>query len=238
MGLASLMEPVLQTSRLFQVGVRDLFFSFFHAPVLMGQNRLLKSQLQTLESHEATHRDLFFENARLRALIQFKERSPWNLTTAEVIGREHTLWSRTLLLDKGHQEGIQIGQAVITPVGLVGRISEVGRSTSRSILITDPHFRVAATVSRPRLSGLVMGRSPGECLLTYVPPGTELKSGDLIVTSGGLSFCPGGIPIGSISTVFSSSSDLYRSARFRPAAELGSIEEVMVVAWPRSDSVQ
>jgi len=229
-------EPLLQGGRSFRRGLRDIGIGFLRGPALIAENRALKRQIQTLLAHEETHRELYLENTRLRALIQFRAQAPWKLTPCEVIGREHDLWSRSILLDKGSADGIAVGQAVMTPVGLAGRITQVSPGTSRAMLVTDPSFRVAATVTRLRMTGLAVGHSPGECRLTYLPPDAEVQSGDIVVTAGGVSFCPGGIPIGSITGSDESQADLYRSARFKPAVELSALEEVLVIAWPSADS--
>ena len=165
----------------------------------------------------------------MRALIDFKESSPWSLIPAEVIGHELNLWSRTLLINKGTRHGIKSGMAVITPVGLVGRISEVGTSSSRVILITDPHFRVSATLASSRFAGLVTGTPSGECMLSYLPLNAEFKEEEKVFTSGGNSFSPEGILIGSIGKAEGDSSKLFLAARIRPAVQGGSLEEVLVV---------
>jgi len=151
--LSDFLRPAFRASQVFQSSFRDLASGFLQAPALVQENRALKQQVQTLLAHEATHQALFMENARLRALVDLKDRVPWDVITAEVIGREIGLWSRSLLLDRGHEDGVRIGQAVITSVGLVGRVQQVGRKTSRILLVTDPHFRVAATLSRIRMTG-------------------------------------------------------------------------------------
>lgn len=241
------MEPLFQSVQAARTGVQTLLVGFLRGPFLLEENRLLREQIETLITHEQTHRDLFQENQRLKELLGFKATVAWRLTPAQVVARETSVWSRSFLIDKGREEGVQVGQAVITSTGLVGRVSEVGSSLSRIVLITDPHFRVAATVSQSRLSGLLMGRSFAGCLLTYLPREAKLRSGDSVVTAGGKSFAPDGIPIGVIQQVGEESdrpaesnrpadSELFRSVRVEPAVKLSRVEELFLVAWPSSDS--
>ena len=119
--------------------------------------------------------------------------------------------------------------AAITPVGLVGRVSEVGTAASRVILVTDSHFRVAATLASSRISGLVTGTSSGECLLTYLPLDAQIKEGEKVLTSGGRSFCPGEILIGVVGKPQVDSSKMFLVARVRPAVQGGSLEEILIV---------
>jgi len=166
-------------------------------------------------------------------LLGFSVQAPWNLIAAEVVARELGPWSRTLLLDKGAAQGVAKGMAVITPVGLVGRISEVGGSSSRVRLITDAHFRVPGKVSQTHIAGLVKGGSTGECLLTYLPLDAEVNSGLVVLTAGGKSFSPGGIQVGVVRRVEPDASTLYLNARLEPSVNLHAIEEVLVVEWPQ-----
>ena len=223
------LRPGFEGFQAARVGLHRLTFGFLNGPFLLEENQSLRNQLAAALAHEETHRELAQENGRLRALIGFKKRSPWAIIPAEVIGHELSLWSRTLLLDKGTRDGVKIGMAVITPVGLIGRISEAGGTSSRVILVTDPHFRVSATLASSRISGLAAGTPSGECLLAYLPVNAELKEGDKVFTSGGKSFCPEGILIGSVGKPQPDPSKLFLSARIRPAVQAGAVEEVLIL---------
>ena len=211
------------------MGLEKVVIGFFRGPFLLEENQRLHQRLAAAQAHEETHRQLFQENARLRNLLDFKSRSAWRVIPAEVIGHELRLWSRTLVLNKGTNQEVYNGMAVITPTGLVGRVSEVGSSTSRVILVTDPHFRVSAALSQSRVSGLVTGNASGDCLLTYLPLDTELKKGEPVLTSGGRSFCPEGIWVGTVLSASPDSSKLFLSARIRPAVNGAAMEEVLLV---------
>ncbi len=228
-------KPAWEGIQAARFGLQHFLLGILEGPFLLEENGALRSQLKTAAAHEETHRQLFEENARLRSLLEFKDQAPWKLIPAQVMGREFGLLSRTLLLNKGERDRIRVGEAVITPVGLAGRISEVGPSSSRMILITDPHFRVAATVSHSRISGLMVGTTSGDCILTYLPKGAELKVGETVLTSGGRSFCPARIPVGTIREVRDNSSELFRLAPLRPAVDGSAIDEVLVVGWTSQD---
>ena len=225
-------KPGLQGAGSVRQGFGGLFTGVLDLLSVREENQLLRGQVQAFRAHEETHRELLQENERLRELLRFKEKAAWRLRPAEVIGRELGPWSRSILLDCGSQDGIRQGMAVIAPKGLVGRISEVGPTTSRAVLITDAHFRVTGILSRRRVSGLVMGGGGGQCLLTYLPVDLEIEVGEVAVTAGGKSFCPEGIPIGPVRKVWKDPSDMFCTARIEPAAPLGSVEEVLVVLSP------
>ena len=200
------------------------------------ENRVLRYRLEALRAHEDVHRQLAQENTRFRELLEFRAQTPWRTMPAEVIGREIGPWSRSLLVDRGESDGVRAGMAVITPVGLVGRISEAGRSSSRVTLLTDPHFRIAAAVGEIQLFGLCVGTGRGECHLTYLPLDAAVDVGRTVTTAGGKSFAPEGIPIGTVRRVWKDSSEMFQTAGLRPAVDSGQVEEVLIVRWaPDSD---
>lgn len=237
LGLASLFKPALQMVRDFQNGFSTVVTGVFQGPILLEENRVLRDQVATLLAHEETHHQLAQENSRLKALLEFKAATAWRLAPAEVIGREWGPWVRTVVLNKGRNDRIQVGMAVMTHTGLIGRVSEVGPSISRVMLLTDPHFRVAARVSLSGVMGLGAGSSVGEMTFTYVPLEAQLKPGDKVFTAGGRSFCPEGIPIGAIQSVVVDSSRLFQFGRIRPVVNLSALQEVLIVTWPTSDSL-
>lgn len=230
------LTPLLKGIQEVRGGFRDVVVGVLHAPALFSENQVLRNQRDLLMAHEETHQILSQENARLRELLRFQEQAPWTLIPAQVVGREYSIWSRGILLDKGTRDGIRTGQAVMTPVGLVGRVAEVGRRSCRVILINDPHFRVSAVLSRGRVSGLIAGTPSGECQLNHLPLDVTPRGAETVVTSGGASFCPAGIPIGVVQGISRNPSELSRSARVHPAVALSAVEEVLVIRWSGSDS--
>ena len=228
-GVIGFLQPAFQGIQTVRQGFEHLCSAVLELISLEEENRILRGRLEALNTHEELHRDLLEENKRLRQMLDFQAKAQWSVTPAEVIGRELGPWSRSLLLSKGVRDGIRQGMAVITPIGLVGRISEAGPSSSRVALLTDPHFRVMAKLSQSRISGLVTGGPTGECQITYLPLDETVQVGQLVFTAGGMSFAPLELPIGVLRKVWKDSSEMYQTARIEPAVRLGAIEEVLVV---------
>ncbi len=236
LGVSEIFRPAILTTRFFTAGFERVVLGVFQWPYLQEENRFLRSRIETLQAHEKTHQQLSEENARLRALLEMKQSVPWRFVPAEVAGREFNAWSSTLLIDRGTERGIRPGMAVIASGGLVGRITDAGRSLSRVTLLNDPRFRISGITASSRMMGLVVGTSSGGVLITYIPLESKLKAGEAVVSSGGVSFCPAGVPIGLVSGIFDDPSHLYLSAHLRPAVDLNALEEVLVITWPFSDS--
>lgn len=234
--LTEWLKPSFQAVHSVRSGIGGLFSGLLEWMTVFEENGVLRAQIKTLQAHEGTHRQLYLENVRFRSLLEFKQRSPWRMAPAEVIGRDLGPGSRSLLLDKGSREGVREGMAVITPTGLVGRISDVGLSSSRVLLMSDPHFRVTAVLLENRLSGLVAGGGGGECLFTYLPLDVDPQEGESVSTAGGKSFCPDGVPVGVVRKVWMDRSQLYKTASLQPAVNPNTVEEVLIVAWRPSGS--
>ena len=231
-----LLTPPFEVLHAGRSGLDHCFSALLEWMTVYEENRVLRAQIQTLRAHEETHRDLYQENLRLRRLLEFHEQTPWRTFPAEVIGREIGPWSRNLLVNKGERDGVREGMAVLTPVGLVGRVSDVGATSCRVILMTDSHFRVSGTLLASRISGLVSGGGAGELTLTYLPLDLPVQPGEAVLTAGGRSFCPDGVPIGVVRKVWLDRSQMFQTARLEPAVNPGTIEEVLIVAWRPSES--
>ena len=229
------LAPVYEAAESLRVGLRTILLGFANAPFLFEANRHLAAQRDVLMKREGVLRGLQQENARLKRLLQFKEASRHRLIPAQVMGRDLGMFTRSFLINQGTQSGIRVGMPVVTEMGLAGRVAEAGPKVSRVIGLTDPHFRVAATMADSRVSALAMGTASGECVLTYLPKDGDLQVPQDVFTSGGNSFCPEGFLIGSVVEAVPDSSGLFRSGRIKPAVPLAALEEVLVVSWSPSD---
>ncbi|MFH1339000.1 MAG: rod shape-determining protein MreC [Candidatus Omnitrophota bacterium] len=193
------------------------------------ENRRLKKELALLRRKRFEAKELYLENIRLRKLLDFKEKSVYPLTAANVIGYEPSNLSSVITIDKGKRQGIVQGRAVITNDGLVGRVVESGGTTSKALLINDINSGVAALLQRSRQKGLVSGTLGGELILRYLPPGADVKISDLVITSGLSGLYPKGIIIGEVTQVREEEGRPEIFAVVRPSAKLTKLEEVLVV---------
>jgi len=185
-------------------------------------------RIQMLQAGETTR-----ENTRLRRLLGWKEKSPWPLKLARVIARDPANWWRTVQIDRGTRDGLRENLPVLTPEGLIGRVSAVGLTTARVVLIGDANCKVpAAILGDAAESGIITtaGLFDGSFVrLTYLANRAGLKPGQSVVTSGLSAIYPKGIPIGTVADVRPVESGLYTEAEVKLAANLNALEEVWVV---------
>lgn len=170
------------------------------------------------------------ENARLHQMLSFKEKQPFKVVAARLIGRCPDSWTSCIIIDKGRKNGIRRGMPVVTYLGLAGRIIEVSSYASKALLVNDPNLKVSAINQRSRQEGLVSGTLGNYLIMRYLPEEADIKAQDLIVTSGLNSTFPKGLVIGTVVDISQDLSGLSRYALIKPAVCLSCIEEVLVVA--------
>ncbi|MCX5666132.1 MAG: rod shape-determining protein MreC [Candidatus Omnitrophica bacterium] len=169
------------------------------------------------------------ENARLRSLLDFRKLIPYTSIPAQVIGRDPSNWSNSLIIDKGSSSGIKTNMAVISTRGLVGRIVETGKISSKALLITDPNLRVGILIRRNRQGGILTGTPGGRCKIIYISLDSDVKPGDKVMTAGFGSVFPKGILIGEIEKVGREEGRLYKYAILKPSQDLSRLEEVLCI---------
>ena len=163
------------------------------------------------------------ENARLRATLGLTQANPKPVTVARLLGSSSSSIRRFATLGAGSRQGVQPGMVVRSPLGVVGRVIEVGGSTSRVLLITDNESTIPVRRADDGVQAYATGRGDGTLQIKLAVSGLNpFKPGDAIVTSGsGGLFRPGE----AVAVVVSLSPD---GAIARPLSDPGMTEFVVV----------
>jgi rod shape-determining protein MreC len=189
----------------------------------------LRARVRQLEQDTARLAEIEAENARLRALLDFRRTLGGTLLTTRVIGHDAAGLSRTLVVDQGSAAGIAKGAAVLAPEGIVGQVFQVSPHAARVLLVSDHNSGVDAVVQRTRGRGIVEGTADGRCGLKFVKRTEDLQVGDLVVSSGLDGIFPRGLPIGHIQAVDKQGQGLFQYAQIDPAVDVQRLEEVLVM---------
>jgi len=200
---------------------------FYHRNIV--QNERLKKEIDFLRQKLNTANEIYLENRRLKNLLSFKQKTQLKVVSARIIGRSADNWSSIVIIDKGSYNGIKRGFVVINYLGLVGRVIETGDSTSKIMLINDPGFGVSAIVQRSRQEGLVSGTLGRSLIMKYLPKDADIQAFDVVITSGLTEAYPKGLLIGSVISIGEEFSGLSRYCQIKPAVNLSSIEEVLII---------
>lgn len=227
-----LRTPVLYVSRAplsFLTFAGDQIHALVFFPLINYQCRALQRENDLLRRKLAEDTEIAAENARLKDLLDFKQKSDYRLVAARVIGTSVDNWTSLLIIDKGAGTGIKRGAVVISYLGLVGRVAQVTGSTAKVLLASDPRFAVSALCQRSRQEGLVTGTLGATLLMKYLPKDADIVPGDTVVTSGLTELFPKGILIGEVTQVGDEFGGLSRYAVIKPAAIFHMLEEVLVI---------
>ncbi len=167
-------------------------------PLQPGPSRAELLEASSIQELRQRVIELEVQNRTLREAVAATPETAQKGVSAAVIGRSAGDWWQQLVLSRGSNDGIQIGDIVAGPGGLVGRIISVSPSSSRVLLISDTTSRVGARVSRSRATGYVRGQSGQQLVMEFFDKMPEVKVGDVIVTSAYSQLFPQGMAIGRV----------------------------------------
>ncbi|MFA5146076.1 MAG: rod shape-determining protein MreC [Candidatus Omnitrophota bacterium] len=193
------------------------------------ENRLLRARIDYLSRRIEEMKSFAAENARLREILEFKKELPYATIAAQVIGRDPSNWSNSIIIDKGLNNGIRQNRAVLSVRGLVGRVVELGRRSSKILLISDPNSKVGVLIQRNRQGGILVGRPDGYCKMIYIALDADVKEGDVVFTAGLGSIFPRDVLVGYVESVDKEPGRLYKYAIVKPAQDLAKVEEVLCI---------
>lgn len=188
-----------------------------------------RQQIQQLKAENAFLKEAFLENQRADELASFRQELGFKSVPAKIIARDPANWRHSVIINRGALNGVKKNMFLVSRQGLVGRISDAGRTAAKALLLTDPDFRVAGICQRSREQMIVTGSARDLCVLKYLPQDADVRPGDIIVTSGLGGFCPNGILIGEVAGVRKSSDGLALQAFLKPSAYLNRLEEALVL---------
>lgn len=210
--------------------VSGIVGSLWRIGSLDRENQRLLSEVERLNSRIAALQQAEEENQRLRALLDYKAEGPeTEYMVAGVVGRGQNNITRSIILNKGTKDSVKKDSVVVTPGGLVGRVTKVFPDASKVLLITDPSSAVNAVVSRSNVEGVVTGRLNSGLFMEFVKADADVQVGDVVMTSGLGGRFPRGIVIGQVSDIVSKDLYLFKEVYMRPATDVESQEEVMIV---------
>jgi len=168
---------------------------------LHDENTRLREENTRLKHWRAAALRLQQEHVGLTSLLNARGDPSSTFVSARVIGDSGGPFVRTVLLNAGSRDGVAKGQAAINGDGLVGRVAEVGRRSSRILLLTDLNSRVPAILEPSRDRGVLEGDNSNALRLRYLPASVQINSGDRVGTSGHGGVFPAELPIGVVTSV-------------------------------------
>ncbi|RPE79758.1 rod shape-determining protein MreC [Vulcaniibacterium tengchongense] len=197
---------------------------------LTEENRRLRRELLLNQARMARLQTVAADNERLRGLLDAAGRGQLDVMLAPILDIDLDPTRQRLVLDAGGRDRVRAGQSVIDAGGLLGQIIATTPMYANVLLITDPSHAVPVAVARTGVRLTVYGEGRSDRLrLASVPLSSDVKVGDLLVTSGMGGRFPPGFPVGRIARLQPDDSRAFLVGEVTPAAQLDRGREVLVL---------
>jgi len=176
----------------------DLIEGFQSYKRLAEQNQELRRELRQMKAWKEAALQLEQENAKLLDLNKVRLDPELTYVTGVVMADSGSPFRQSVLINVGARDGIIDGWATTDGLGLVGRISGVGQTTSRVILLTDPNSRVPVTIQPSGQRAVLAGDNSSAPLLDFVEDEDQVRPGDRVISSGDGGVFPAGLLVGHV----------------------------------------
>jgi len=203
---------------------------------LRQENATLRSKNDLLDAESRTAAELRRQNEELTALLQLRNGLEYDTRAVTVIARESSEARRSLVIDRGSDDGLAVGQVVIGAGGsLVGRVTEVGTTIAHVVLISDPTSTVTGQLLNSAKTGKVVGQLGGALVMTDVDSAADVGIGEEVFTAGielGLGLrspYPKGLLIGRVVHVTIDPNEVVQTVFLEAAAPLDRLEFLLVI---------
>lgn len=189
----------------------------------------LRQRATQLMLENSQLRESYFENVRLRRLLEYEQRAPFELRAGRVLFKESNSTPNTVVINLGAREGVKANMPVVTAEGLAGKVLNVNEHTSHVQLLLDRDFSVSARIQRSRVLGIVTWMSSQDFEMTGVARHADVIAGDVIVTSDSSALYPPGLRIGVALEPSVEQSGMFKKIPLTPAVNFARLEEVFVL---------
>lgn len=226
--------PILNLIHHLVENIKDYFITLFSIDEVNQEIKELRQQNSTLERQILFLENINRENKRLRELLEFKEKVDYQMQGAEVIANSPSIWEKTITINRGSRDGLENRMPVVSYQGyLVGRVENTGSNSAQVRLITDQDFVVGGIIARTesREIGLVSGsgRSDQPNIMDNIAWDANIKTGDVVLSSGLSNNFPAGLKIGEVRKVETDNYGLSQKAEINLFISEITLEEVMVI---------
>ncbi len=197
---------------------------------LVTKNNALESELLIHKGRLLRMAELAAENVRLRNLLNATELLKDSVLVTELIGVSPDPASHTILINRGSEDDVFVGQPVLDANGLMGQVIEVHNSHSRALLITDSTHALPVQVLRNGVRSIAEGVGRFDHLrLRFVSPTMDIREGDELVSSGLGGRYPVGYPVGTVIRKTALPGHAFVEIEVKPAAWLNRSRHLLIV---------
>ncbi|OGS46657.1 MAG: rod shape-determining protein MreC [Elusimicrobia bacterium RIFOXYD2_FULL_34_15] len=192
---------------------------------LKNENKQLLTDLLKLKMFEV-------ENKRLTELLNYKRNIRRKVSIARIIAKPSQQYYKTLVIDRGSEDGLQENKAVYgfykNRFGIIGQVTDISKNTSQILLITNRISKIPGRILPANVDGIVVGNETNELEMSWIPNDAEIKIGDEVVSSSASDIFPTGISIGMIVSITQTGHLPFKSAKVRATIPAFQLTDVFI----------
>ncbi len=198
---------------------------------LIQENESLRTENLVLKRKLQLNASLAAENVRLRQLLNSAETLEDRVLIAEIIGRSPDPMMHQIIVNRGTEHGVYRGQALVDAKGLMGQVVEVGKRSSKVLLLTDSRHALPVQINRngEQLIAEGQGGRSHELALPYVANTLDIVVGDILVSSGLGQRFPIGYPVAEVIEVVKDPSKRFARVITKPMADINRSRHALLV---------
>lgn len=207
-------------------GIKENYLDFVRQRI---DYEKLRQRLIEAETESYKYREALATNTRLRKLLEFKENSSLPVVGASIVGKDPSLWFRTVVIDRGENDGVLKGMPVVSSEGIVGQILRVSPGYAKVLLAIAPSSAIDVLLQKSRVRGILKGDGSMTYRLEYILKTVEVQEGDHVVTAGYGGLFPPGLPVGVVSKVLKKRRGMFQEIEVKPAVDFLRLENLLVI---------
>jgi rod shape-determining protein MreC len=208
--------------------LQDIHHGYVDMRSAVRENVDLRRKVGSLTSENLKLRQSASDLRRLRSLLAYSEQFDFETSMAQTIMLDTAGRFKSIIIDHGSDDGVQVNDVIANANGLVGRVVLTTKDLAKVQLVTDNNCSVGSLVERTRRQGIIRGTGGAGVNLLDIPSLADVQPGDRVLTAGIDGVYPKGIPIGTVVRAEPGQS-LFKTITVRPAVDFGSVEEVIVI---------
>ncbi len=192
-------------------------------------NKQLRADLQACRLQRNKNREALATNVKLRKLLDFRESTGLPMISARIIGKDPSVWFRSVVVDRGAGDGLAKGMAVVNGDGVVGQVFSVSPNYAKVLLAISPSSAIDVLLQKSRVRGILRGTGALRYRLDYVLRTADVTEGDVVVTAGYGGIFPTGMPVGIVSKVVRSRRGMFLDIEITPVVNFLTLEDLLII---------
>jgi rod shape-determining protein MreC len=207
---------------------KDMYHGYLDMRRAVNENVDLRRKVASLTTENLKLRQSEGDLRRLRSLLSYSEQFDMQTSMAQTIMLDTAGRFKSIIIDRGSADGVEVNDVVANANGLIGRVVLVTNDLAKVQLVTDNNCAVGSLVERTRRQGVTRGNGSAVVEMFDVPSLADVQPGDRVLTAGIDGIYPKGIPLGTITKSVAGQS-LFKTITVKPLVDFGAVEEVIVI---------